>query len=99
MVSAKANCKSNGNTHMQDLAGRTAFITGAASGIGLGIATALSQAGVKAMLCDIEEEALATAVPELKITHAHDYAVRAEVVLQVDLHVPAGSTVVAYVQV
>jgi NADP-dependent 3-hydroxy acid dehydrogenase YdfG len=62
MVSAKLNWKSNGNTHMQDLAGRTAFITGAASGIGLGTATALSQAGVKVMLCDIEEEALATAV-------------------------------------
>jgi len=37
---------------------QTAFATGAASGIGLGIATTLSQAGVKVMLCDIEEEAL-----------------------------------------
>src|SRR5215470_1164087 len=42
---------------MRDLAGQTAFVTGAASGIGLGIATALSQAGVKVMLCDIEEDA------------------------------------------
>jgi NAD(P)-dependent dehydrogenase (short-subunit alcohol dehydrogenase family) len=32
---------------MKDLAGKTAFVTGAASGIGLGIATALAQAGVK----------------------------------------------------
>jgi NAD(P)-dependent dehydrogenase (short-subunit alcohol dehydrogenase family) len=32
---------------MKDLSGKTAFVTGAASGIGLGIATALSQAGVK----------------------------------------------------
>ena len=31
---------------MKDLAGKTAFITGAASGIGLGVATALAQAGV-----------------------------------------------------
>jgi len=30
---------------MKDLAGKTAFVTGAASGIGLGIATALAQAG------------------------------------------------------
>ena len=44
---------------MKDLAGKTAFVTGAASGIGLGIATALAQAGVKVMLCDIEEAALA----------------------------------------
>ena len=43
---------------MKDLAGKTAFVTGAASGIGLGIATALAQAGVKVMLCDIEEAAL-----------------------------------------
>jgi NAD(P)-dependent dehydrogenase (short-subunit alcohol dehydrogenase family) len=51
---------------MRDLAGQTAFVTGAASGIGLGIATALSQAGVKVMLCDIEEEALKKAVADLK---------------------------------
>jgi len=51
---------------MKDLSGQTAFVTGAASGIGLGIATALSQAGVKVMLCDIEEEALAKAVAALK---------------------------------
>ena len=43
---------------MKELAGKTAFVTGAASGIGLGIATAFAQAGVKVMLCDIEEEAL-----------------------------------------
>jgi NAD(P)-dependent dehydrogenase (short-subunit alcohol dehydrogenase family) len=38
---------------MKDLAGKTAFITGAASGIGLGVATRLAQAGVKVMMCDI----------------------------------------------
>jgi len=32
-------------TLMKDLNGKTAIVTGAASGIGLGIATALSQAG------------------------------------------------------
>jgi NAD(P)-dependent dehydrogenase (short-subunit alcohol dehydrogenase family) len=31
--------------HMTDLAGKTAFVTGAASGIGLEIAAALAQAG------------------------------------------------------
>ena len=34
---------------MKELAGKTAFVTGAASGIGLGIAGALAQAGVKVM--------------------------------------------------
>jgi len=47
---------------MKDLTGKTAFITGAASGIGLGVATSLAQAGVKVMLCDIEQGALDAAV-------------------------------------
>src|SRR3979411_2274614 len=89
MVSAKANCKSNGNTHMQDLTGRTAFVTGAASGIGLGIATALSHAGVNVMLCDIEEEALATAVAKLKLTNADVDGVRADVSLKANLQAAA----------
>jgi len=40
------------------IAGKVAAITGAASGIGLGVATALAQAGVKVMMCDIEQAAL-----------------------------------------
>src|ERR1700741_4050072 len=55
---------------MKDLAGKTAFITGAASGIGLGVATALAQAGVKVMLADIEKDALDKAVAGLKRTNA-----------------------------
>ena len=51
---------------MKDLVGKTAFITGAASGIGLGVATRLAQAGVKVMMCDIERAALEKAVAELK---------------------------------
>jgi len=96
MVSAKANCKSNGITHMQDLTGRTAFVTGAASGIGLGIATALSQAGVKVMLCDIEEEALATAVEKLKLTNADVDGVRADVSLKAELQAAADATAARY---
>ena len=55
---------------MKDLAGKTAFVTGAASGIGLGIAAALAQAGVKVMLCDIEKAALTKTVADLKLTNA-----------------------------
>ena len=55
---------------MVEIAGKTAFVTGAASCIGLGIATALAQAGVKVMLCDLEEAALAKAVADLKLTNA-----------------------------
>lgn len=81
---------------MQDLTGRTAFVTGAASGIGLGIATALSQAGVKVMLCDIEEEALATAVEKLKLTNADVDGVRADVSLKAEFQAAADATVARY---
>ena len=81
---------------MQVLTGRTAFVTGAASGIGLGIATALSQAGVKVMLCDIEEEALATAVEKLKLTNADVDGVRADVSLKAELQAAADATVARY---
>jgi NAD(P)-dependent dehydrogenase (short-subunit alcohol dehydrogenase family) len=81
---------------MKDLAGQTAFVTGAASGIGLGIATALSQAGVKVMLCDIEEEALAKAVADLKLTNADVDGVRADVSLKGELQTAADATIARY---
>jgi NAD(P)-dependent dehydrogenase (short-subunit alcohol dehydrogenase family) len=85
-----------GKTRMKDLAGQTAFITGAASGIGLGIATALSQAGVKVMLCDFEEQALAKAVADLKRTYADIDGVRADVSLKAELKAAADLTVARY---
>ena len=81
---------------MKDLAGRTAFVTGAASGIGLGIATALAQAGVKVMLCDIEQEALASAVAKLKQTNADVDGVKADVSLKAELQAAADATVARY---
>ena len=82
--------------HMKDLAGKTAFVTGAASGIGLGIATALSQAGVKVMLCDIEDEALQKAVAELKRTNADVDGVKADVSLKDELKAAADATGARY---
>jgi NAD(P)-dependent dehydrogenase (short-subunit alcohol dehydrogenase family) len=82
---------------MRDLAGQTAFVTGAASGIGLGIATALSQAGVKVMLCDIEEEALKKAVTDLKTrTNVDVDGVKADVSLKGELQAAADATVARY---
>jgi len=81
---------------MKDLAGQTAFVTGAASGIGFGIATALSQAGVKVMLCDIEEEALKKAVAELKQTNADVDGVKADVSLKGELQAAADATIARY---
>ncbi|SEO44779.1 NADP-dependent 3-hydroxy acid dehydrogenase YdfG [Rhodospirillales bacterium URHD0017] len=81
---------------MKDLAGKTAFVTGAASGIGFGIASALAQAGVKVMLCDIEEAALAAALEKLKATNADVDGVRADVSLKGELASAAEATVARY---
>ena len=50
---------------MQNLPGRTAFITGGASGIGLGIAKALLGAGTRVVIADVREDHLAAASAEL----------------------------------
>jgi NAD(P)-dependent dehydrogenase (short-subunit alcohol dehydrogenase family) len=50
---------------MQNLPGRTAFITGGASGIGLGIAKALLGAGMNVVIADIRDDHLAEATAEL----------------------------------
>jgi NAD(P)-dependent dehydrogenase (short-subunit alcohol dehydrogenase family) len=81
---------------MKDLAGKTAFVTGAASGIGFGIAGALAQAGVKVMLCDVEETALAKAVEGLKRTNADVDGVRADVSLKSELKTAADATIARY---
>ena len=81
---------------MKDLAGKIAFVTGAASGIGLGIATALAQAGVKVMLCDIEEAALALAAEGLQRTNADVASVRADVSLKGELQAAAEETRARY---
>jgi NAD(P)-dependent dehydrogenase (short-subunit alcohol dehydrogenase family) len=81
---------------MKDLSGKTAFVTGAASGIGLGIATALAQAGAKVMLCDIEEAALARAVEGLKRTNADVDGVKADVSLKSELKAAADATIARY---
>jgi len=50
---------------MEDLTGRTAFITGGARGIGLGIGRAFARAGVKLAIVDIDPDSLAAAKSDL----------------------------------
>lgn len=50
---------------MQDLPGKTAFVTGGASGIGLGIAKALLGAGMNVTIADIRQDHLDQATVEL----------------------------------
>jgi NAD(P)-dependent dehydrogenase (short-subunit alcohol dehydrogenase family) len=51
---------------MQDFVGKTAFITGGASGIGLALGQVFVDAGMNVMLADIEEGALTAAVEQLR---------------------------------
>src|SRR5437588_273634 len=46
---------------MRDLKGKVAVVTGAASGIGNGVATHLAEEGLRVVLADIEEAPLADA--------------------------------------
>lgn len=50
---------------MQNLSGKTAFITGGASGIGLGIAKALLGTGMNVVIADIRDDHLNAAADEL----------------------------------
>jgi NAD(P)-dependent dehydrogenase (short-subunit alcohol dehydrogenase family) len=70
---------------MQNLIGKTAFVTGGASGIGLGIAKALLGAGMRVVIADIRDDHLQSAQAELgsadrllalklDITNRADYA-------------------------
>jgi NAD(P)-dependent dehydrogenase (short-subunit alcohol dehydrogenase family) len=82
-----------GARSMQDLVGKVAFVTGAASGIGLGIAEALAQAGVKVMMADIEQDALDREVARLAATNADVAGVRADVSLKDELQRAADATI------
>ena len=51
---------------MREFTGKTAFVTGGASGIGLALGRAFAEAGMKVMLADIETDALAAAIESLR---------------------------------
>src|SRR5690349_24905871 len=54
---------------MKDISGKTAIITGAASGIGLGIATALAESGANVVMADIQKDAVEQAAHALSGTN------------------------------
>ena len=56
---------------MYDVEGKTAVITGAASGMGLAMAWSFAEAGMSVVLADIDDEGLDEAVGRLKIGRAH----------------------------
>lgn len=64
---------------MKDIAGKVAFITGGASGMGLAMARSFSAAGMKVVVADIEQRALDAVAKEFDATNAE------VITLQVDV--------------
>ncbi len=54
---------------MQNVSGKTAFITGGASGMGLGMAQVFAEAGMKVVIADVREAALAEAMKKFENTN------------------------------
>lgn len=64
---------------MQDLAGRTAVVTGGGQGIGRGIALALADAGMQVAVLDIEADAAERTARELESRGVRSLALRVDV--------------------
>lgn len=65
---------------MQDVAGKVAFITGGASGIGLGMAKVFLEAGMRVAIADVREDHLKTATAELRGKADAVHAIQLDVV-------------------
>jgi NAD(P)-dependent dehydrogenase (short-subunit alcohol dehydrogenase family) len=64
---------------MKDLAGKVAFITGAGSGIGLGIARTLHAAGMKVVIADLDQQHLDTALTHFRAPPPAVHAIKVDV--------------------
>ncbi len=77
---------------MEDLKGKTAFITGGASGLGLAMAHAFGEAGMQIMLADIDEPPLAQAVADLESRQIKVSSVICDVVSRAAVQAAADKT-------
>lgn len=81
---------------MQQLQGRVAVVTGAASGIGRGLVDRFAAEGMKVVLADIEQGALDRALVEVRAAGADAIAVRTDVTRESDLQELADRTMEAF---
>jgi NAD(P)-dependent dehydrogenase (short-subunit alcohol dehydrogenase family) len=81
---------------MDDLQGKTAFITGGASGIGLATAHKLGMAGMNLVIADVEEAALGAAEAELSQAGFPVLGARCDVSKLEDLQAAASQTVARF---
>jgi len=64
---------------MKDVAGKVAFITGGASGLGLAMARSFTAAGMKVVIADIQDDALAAAREEFSESNAEVLTMKVDV--------------------
>jgi NAD(P)-dependent dehydrogenase (short-subunit alcohol dehydrogenase family) len=84
---------------MKDFSGKVAVITGAASGIGRGIAERCAKEGMKVVLADVSQANLARAESELKALGATVLAVQTDVSARSEVERLAKQTIDAFGQV
>jgi len=81
---------------VENLRGKTAFITGGASGIGLAMAEAFGREGLSVMLADIEPAALETAVRVLRDKQIRAEGVVTDVARRAAVETAAAATIAAF---
>lgn len=81
---------------MKELKGKSAFVTGAGSGVGLGIARAFAQAGMRIALVDIREEKVRDACRDVKAIGGEALAITADVSDEASLRMAADAAISAF---
>ncbi|MEU9448979.1 SDR family NAD(P)-dependent oxidoreductase [Streptomyces sp. NPDC048277] len=81
---------------MKSLRGKVAVVTGAASGVGLGLAERFAAEGMKVVLADIEEAPLQAAAERIRAGGAEAVAVRTDVRFEEDVRRLADAAVSAF---
>lgn len=81
---------------MQDLSGKTAFITGGASGIGRAMAEAFGRQGMRVMIADIEPGPLGKAVAELRARGVTAEGVETDVTTRASVQAAAQAALAAF---